>query len=85
MLVNTKYGAVRIQRLEPGGEGDTLWVDVYVSSADGDPHHRIINPPIGVRQKDGSVVVDPLRAVAEVIALGGGAVHGGRKRRGVRR
>ncbi|HET9234935.1 MAG TPA: hypothetical protein VFP10_12410 [Candidatus Eisenbacteria bacterium] len=52
-------------RSDPGANGETHW--------------RIFNPPVGVLRPDGSIEESPVEALAEVLALHGGAVR--RKRR----
>ncbi len=82
---------VVISRLDYGETDDVSYVDVYADGATvgGDPHFRIINPPMLVEDPTGDIVVtgkspngkpmtrtfreDPLGAIAEAIAGQGGA------------
>ena len=79
-MQQTRRGEVLIESvtLATSGEGFD-YLDVLVDPATEDPHFRIFNPPTGVLQPDGSIVEDPLMALAEVLAMHGGAST--RKRR----
>ncbi|HEY3689651.1 MAG TPA: hypothetical protein VGL46_05035 [Pseudonocardiaceae bacterium] len=82
---------VVISRIDYGEADDVSYVDIYADGATvgGDPHFRIINPPMLVEDPAGDIVVtskrrdgrmvtrtfreDPLAAIAEAIAGQGGA------------
>lgn len=75
----TPYGEVRISRVE--FSGDT--VDVFLEGATegGDPHFRIVNPPLLIEDPNGDRLTadgphrfDPIAALAYVIGSLGGAV-----------
>ena len=48
--------------------------------SNGETHWRIFNPPLGVLRPDGSIEEDPVGALAEVLALHGGAARPKRRR-----
>ena len=56
-------------------------LEVYLGrgTESGDPHYIITNPPIYVREPDGSLREDPIMAVAEVLAFKGGGRQKGSK------
>jgi len=68
----TPQGEVQIGAVEPGSDGDAHWVDVWTVGADRNapPSFRIVNPPIAAGEPPR---LDPMRALAESIALHGGA------------
>jgi hypothetical protein len=78
---HTRSGEVVIRevRMETSPEG-LDYLDVIITpGVSEEPHFRIFNPPTGVRRPDGSIEEDPVAALAEVLALHGGALR--RKRR----
>jgi hypothetical protein len=73
---------VHIQRFELHDNGETCWVEVFAVGEveGGDPHFRIYNPPMLTRDPLGDIErngvmfrLDPLAAVADVLASMGGA------------
>lgn len=68
----TPQGEVQIGAVEPGSDGDAHWVDVWLIGADqtAPPSFRIVNPPLAAGEP---LRLDPMRAIAEAIALHGGA------------
>jgi hypothetical protein len=71
--VTTRYGAVVIGAVALEGGGRCL--AVWINASSGDPHYRIFNPPLLVKDPAGTPAadgqryrVDPVTAVAEVIA-----------------
>jgi hypothetical protein len=79
--VATRYGSVVIGAVALEDDGRCL--SVWINASSGDPHYRIFNPPLLVKDPAGTLVVDgqcyrmdPVTAVAEVIvqhrARGGG-------------
>lgn len=88
-VTDTRWGTVRIDRLEVHADEGRSWVDVWADGAEGgDPHFRIVNPPLLVEDPGGPVVIggrtfreDPLAAVAEAIASNGGAQRQRRRAR----
>jgi len=80
--VQTQLGQVAFQSLEIATdvEGvDYLNVHMLGDTASGDGHWRIYNPPIMVRTPDGSLIEDPVQAVAEALARFGGRRKGPRR------
>lgn len=81
----TSYGEVRIRSAVV--DGNTVEVFLEDGSEGGDPHFRIVNPPLLVEDPNGDVLnaagrfrLDPVAALAYVIGSLGGAV----KRKGRR-
>lgn len=80
--VPTSHGVVEVERVVLDDTAEELALEVYVTDpVGGDPSFRIINPPIMVPDPNGSAVlkdgrrarIDPMAAVAEAIAMHGGA------------
>ena len=65
--LDTRTNAEGVEELEVYVDGDPEGED---------PHFIIVNPPIYVRERDGSLTEDPVAAVAEVIARAGGRQKG---------
>lgn len=81
----TPYGEVRIRSAIV--EGNTVEVHLEDGTEGGDPHFRIVNPPLLVEDPAGDVLtgngtfrLDPVAALANVIGSLGGAI----KRKGRR-
>lgn len=88
-VVQTRYGRVDFDSVQVHTDGaDRFWLDVRLGSASGgDCHFRIFNPPLLVQSDRGNVhlgqrrySVDPIQAVAEVIAGHGGLSKGSGRR-----
>lgn len=83
-VTRTPHGEVILEALEKVDEGTGLaYLEVWTGGATevGDPHFRVVNPPLLVKDPEGDVEVrgeryreDPLAALAEVIGANGGAV-----------
>jgi hypothetical protein len=81
--VRTSHGEVVLERVQYRTDPDSgvAYVDVTVAGpAGGDPHFRVVNPPLLVQDPEGEHVAhgvrwreDPLAALAEVIGSNGGA------------
>lgn len=78
----TSAGDVHIDRVTYHCEDGVDWVEVWTAgdTAGGDPHFRVVNPPILVADPAGDVHIgtgrfrrDPLAALAEAVAAAGGA------------
>lgn len=79
----TRWGEVQIQSVEQvTDENGVDVVEVFLKgqTMSGDPHYRIINPPMMVRDPDGSMHEDPILALAETLARFGGARKGAGRR-----
>lgn len=78
---STPRGEVRIHEVLVSSTPEGLeCLEVFVApGSSGETHYRIFNCPTGVRRPDGSIEEDPVAALAEVLALHGGATP--RKRR----
>jgi hypothetical protein len=84
-------GRVTLERVEVSQDGDLTTLDVWVGgeTENGDPHFRVVNPPLLVEDPSGDVTIngrrfrrDPLAALAEAIGQNGGAQSGrGRRAR----
>jgi hypothetical protein len=80
--VSTRSGSVQIFNIVTGEDAEGVtWVDIYLAGEveGGDSHFRIFNPPTLVADNNGDVLVgkrrfrvDPVVAIAEVIAANGG-------------
>lgn len=89
LLMKTRYGSVSISSLEHQVDDNgvsCVSVRLAEPGSSGDPHYRVFNPPQLVEDVRGDVVmngrryrVDPLHALAEVVALHGGAVKSARR------
>lgn len=57
-------------------------LEVYLGhdTESGDPHYIVTNPPIYVRELDGSLTEDPILALAEILAYKGGGRQKGSRR-----
>ena len=77
----TPRGEVRVHEVDVATTPEGLeYLEVRAAPGEsGESHYRIFNCPTGVRRPDGSVAEDPVAALAEVLALYGGATP--RKRR----
>lgn len=85
VTVETSAGQVVINHMELQRVGDLDVLEVHVGEpAGGDPHFRIVNPPLNLVNAQGVLSVAPLAALAEVIAGAGGARRSGARRRGSR-
>lgn len=88
--VMTRAGEVRIRSLDVKTSPDGVaYVDVVLDgpTSAGDPHFRIVNPPLLVEDQAGAVRrgarrfrLDPLAALAEIVAQHGGATVQGEGR-----
>ena len=78
----TPRGEVVINSVELLTVDGMDYIEVYAApgTASGETHFRIFNPPTGVRRPDGSIEEDPIGALAEVLALHGGARQAKRRR-----
>lgn len=82
--VATMDGDVAITSIAADNDGQVGWVDVMVEDCEsGDPHFRVVNPPLYAEDPAGDVEIngrrfryDPVAAVAESIGM-----NGGRRRR----
>jgi hypothetical protein len=86
----TRRGQVVINSVELITEGGLDYIEVRTAPGtdSGETHFRIFNPPLGVREPDGHVRVDPFGALVETLdVLGGGQArrHGERRLNGGRR
>lgn len=83
-VVATEQGTVSIERVthHRDEEQDLEWVEVFLGGQPegGDPHFRLFNPPTLAEDPAGDIErngrryrEDPLLAVAQVVALSGGA------------
>jgi hypothetical protein len=79
--VQTRFGRVEFESIEVHTDDDGgFWLDIRLgSAAGGDCHFRIFNPPLLVQASDGDIKLggdryrmDPVQAVAEVVANHGG-------------
>lgn len=90
-MARTPYGEVVLEYLEKVDDSTGLaYLEVWVGgeTISGDPHFRVVNPPLLVRDPEGDVEVrgelhreDPLAALAEVIGASGGALATRRRSR----
>lgn len=86
-VVSTKLGDVQFYSIVEQNQGSTYYLDIQLGSETqgGDPHFRVINPPVLVEDPEGTDHTeeipgrgpvtyrrDPLGAVAHVIAEAGG-------------
>jgi hypothetical protein len=81
--VRSKFGEVQFQTVTQKTDADDVdYIEVYLKgqTENGDPHFKIWNPPLMVRNLDGSLTEDPLQALAEVVARHGGRRKGPRRR-----
>lgn len=71
----TRFGTVQVERVGQvtNSEGAT-YVEVFLrgDTVSTESHFRIWNPPINVKNPDGTLREDPVLALAEVIAQEGG-------------
>lgn len=91
-VVRTPYGEVALagveKRTDPDSGVDFLEVRLAGQPEGGDPHFRVVNPPLLVPDPGGPVELrgtrwreDPLAALAEAIGRNGGAMATRRRRR----
>lgn len=82
-VTRTPSGEVVLESLELVDSDGLRYLEVWAGgqTEGGDPHFRVVNPPLLVPDPDGDVVVrgehfreDPLAALAEVIGANGGAL-----------
>lgn len=71
----TRFGTVQIERVKQYESADgVVCVEVFLrgDTASGESHFRIWNPPINVKEPNGTLREDPALALAEVVAQEGG-------------
>jgi hypothetical protein len=81
LTVTTRFGSIRLAKVEYAALGGRSWVDVWVGNpSDSAPAYRVVNPPILMETPRGEIArgnrrytEDPLGALAEVI----GGMHRG--------
>lgn len=80
-VVSTPSGEVELLDVAYDEDEKVGWVDVLVGQpGNDDPHFRVVNPPIYVEDPNGDIYLsgmrfreDPLAALAQTIAMNGGA------------
>jgi hypothetical protein len=73
--VATRFGEVQIETLDVATDSEGRdYVEVFLAgdTENSDPHFKIWNPPLLVKDPDGTLREDPIQAIAEVIAGNGG-------------
>lgn len=86
---STVYGDVRISKVTSHSDGlGAWWVDAWLfgASPEAEPSYRVYNPPLLVPDPNGTENIggvmyrlDPMAALAEVIAINGGATRPGKR------
>ena len=55
LAVSTRKGAIEVARMELVEYVGVPTLEVYLANAEGDPHYRILNPPVYVEDPRGDV------------------------------